>query len=60
MCGFFRLTVGGETKFACIDGPDFDGHLVDFEEAIRRSRMFKMEEQQSRDEHCNLMKKEVK
>lgn len=60
MCGCCRLTVGGETKFACIDGPDFDGHQVDFEEAIRRSRMFKMEEQQSRDEHCNLMKKEVK
>jgi len=60
MCGCCRLTVGGETKFACVDGPDFDGHQVDFEEAIRRSRMFKMEEQQSRDEHCNLMKKEVK
>lgn len=60
MCGCCRLTVGGETKFACIDGPDFDGHQVDFEEAIRRSRMFKTEEQQSRDEHCNLMKKEVK
>ena len=60
MCGCCRLTVGGETKFACIDGPDFDGHQVDFEEAIRRSRMFKAEEQQSRDEHCNLMKKEVK
>ncbi len=60
MCGCCRLTVGGETKFACIDGPDFDGHQVDFEEAIRRSRMFKAEEQTSRDEHCNLMKKEVK
>ena len=60
MCDCCRLTVGGETKFACVDGPDFDGHQVDFEEAIRRSRMFKMEEQQSRDEHCNLMKKEVK
>ncbi len=44
MCGGCRLTVGGETKFACVDGPDFDGHLVDFDEAIRRSKMFAKEE----------------
>ena len=37
MCGGCRLTVGGETKFACVDGPDFDGHLVDFDEAMKRS-----------------------
>ena len=36
MCGGCRLTVGGETKFACVDGPDFDGHLVDFDEAMER------------------------
>ena len=41
MCGGCRVTVGGETKFACVDGPDFDGHLVDFDQAILRSRMFK-------------------
>ena len=35
MCGGCRVTVGGESKFACVDGPDFDGHLVDFDEAIR-------------------------
>ncbi len=56
MCGGCRLTVGGETKFACVDGPDFDGHLVDFDEAIQRSRMFKAEEAQSMEAHgCNLL-----
>lgn len=59
MCGVCRVTVGGETKFACVDGPDFDGHLVDFDEAIRRSRIFAAEEKTSRDEDCNLMKKGV-
>ena len=59
MCGGCRLTVGGETKFACVDGPDFDGHLVDFDEAISRSRMYKAEEAISMERHadCNLMKK---
>ena len=59
MCGGCRLTVGGETKFACVDGPDFDGHLVDFDEAISRSRMYKAEEAVSMERHadCNLMKK---
>ena len=59
MCGGCRLTVGGETKFACVDGPDFDGHLVDFDEAIARSRMYKTEEKLSveREENCNLLKK---
>ena len=58
MCGGCRLTVGGETKFACVDGPDFDGHLVDFDEAIVRSRMYRREEAESmeRYEVCNLMK----
>jgi len=46
MCGGCRVTVGGITKYACVDGPDFDGHLVDFDEAMRRSQMYKQEEQQ--------------
>ena len=51
--------IGGETKFACVDGPDFDGHLVDFDEAISRSKMYKAEEAASMERHadCNLMKK---
>lgn len=60
MCGGCRLTVGGETKFACVDGPDFDGHLVDFDEAIERSSMYRDFEQHKRDENCNLFNKEVK
>ncbi len=55
MCGGCRLSVGGETKFACVDGPDFDGHLVDFDEAIQRSRMYKAEETASMEQHtCRL------
>ncbi len=57
MCGGCRLTVGGETKFACVDGPDFDGHLVDFDEAISRGTMYKREENTKREENCNLLKK---
>ena len=60
MCGGCRLTVGGETKFACVDGPDFDGHLVDFDGAMRRSRMYKPQEQAAKDHECNLLKMEVK
>lgn len=59
MCGGCRLTVGGETKFACVDGPDFDGHLVDFDEAMERSTVFKDFERKSHEETCNLFKKEV-
>ena len=59
MCGCCRLTVGGETKFACVDGPEFDGHLVDFDEAIRRSAMYRDFEAHAREEACNLFKKEV-
>ncbi|GLC31391.1 sulfide/dihydroorotate dehydrogenase-like FAD/NAD-binding protein [Clostridium omnivorum] len=44
MCGACRVTVGGETKFACVDGPEFDGHLIDFDEAMRRQAMYKTEE----------------
>jgi ferredoxin--NADP+ reductase len=55
MCGSCRLTVGGETKFACVDGPDFDGHQVDFDEAIRRSRIYRPMEAQSVERHkCRL------
>ncbi|MEG2687935.1 MAG: sulfide/dihydroorotate dehydrogenase-like FAD/NAD-binding protein, partial [Clostridia bacterium] len=51
MCGCCRLTVAGVTKYACIDGPEFDGHLVDFDEAISRNKMYKEVE----NEHtCNL------
>lgn len=60
MCGACRLTVGGETRFACIDGPDFDGFLVDFDEAMQRGSMYKDFEQHSREDNCNLMKAEVK
>ena len=60
MCGGCRLTVGGETKFACVDGPDFDGHLVDFDEAMQRGAMYRDFEQRKRDEFCNLMNKEVR
>lgn len=44
MCGACRLTVGGKVKFACVDGPEFDGHLVDFDETMKRQRLYKMEE----------------
>ena len=55
MCGACRLTVGGEVKFACVDGPDFDAHLIDFDEVINRTRIYKNEERK-RDENCNLLK----
>ena len=63
MCGGCRITVGGETKFACVDGPDFDGHQVDFDEAMRRASIYKPQEQaaiEAHKEHCNLLKMEVK
>ncbi len=60
MCGGCRLTVGGETKFACVDGPDFDGHLVDFDEAISRSRMYDEFEGRAREESCRLFPTEDK
>ena len=59
MCGGCRLAVGGETKFACVDGPEFDGHLVDFDEAIARSSMYRTFEARKREEMCNLLNKEV-
>ena len=57
MCGGCRLTVGNKMKFACIDGPDFDGHKVDFDEAIKRGKMFLNEERKSYKNTCNLLKK---
>ncbi len=59
MCGGCRLTVGGETKFACVDGPDFDGHLVDFDEAMKRGSMYREFEAHARENSCNLFRKEV-
>lgn len=59
MCGCCRLTVGDETKFACVDGPDFDGHLVDFDSSMRRGGMYREQEQVARDHQCNLFTKEV-
>jgi hypothetical protein len=47
MCGGCRVTVGGQTKFACVDGPDFDGHQVDYDELMRRQSMYKTEEAHS-------------
>ena len=57
MCGGCRLTVGGKTKFACVDGPDFDGHAVDFDEAIQRAAMYKEFERHAYEETCNLFMK---
>ncbi len=55
MCGGCRVTVGGETKFACVDGPDFDGHLVDFDETIARNNTYKAFETEKKEDHlCRL------
>ena len=56
MCGGCRLTVGGETKFACVDGPDFDGHLVDFDLAMKRAAMYRPFEAKQKEHVCNLLK----
>ena len=60
MCGGCRLTVGGQTKFACVDGPDFDGDLVDFDEAMARGTMYRPFEARAREAACNLLNQEVK
>ncbi len=60
MCGCCRLTVGGKVKFACVDGPDFDGHEVDFDESIERAKMYQPFERKAHEDACNLFKKEVK
>ena len=56
MCGGCRLTVGGKTVFACVDGPEFDGHQVDFDEAMRRGAMYRPVENEAREKTCNLFK----
>ena len=60
MCGGCRLTVGGETKFACVDGPDFDGQKVDWDLAVKRNQMYHDFEVRKHEEVCNLFKQEVK
>ena len=60
MCGGCRLTVGGKTRFACVDGPDFNGYEVDFDEAMERSTMYADFERREREDSCNLFKKEMK
>lgn len=59
MCGGCRLTVGGETKFACVDGPDFDGHKVDWDESLKRGKMYFDWERHKYEKTCNLFSKEV-
>jgi ferredoxin--NADP+ reductase len=59
MCGGCRLTVGGQTKFACVDGPDFDGFVVDFDEAMSRSTMYRDFERHAYEKSCNLFRGEV-
>ncbi|MDO8733881.1 MAG: sulfide/dihydroorotate dehydrogenase-like FAD/NAD-binding protein, partial [Elusimicrobiota bacterium] len=58
MCGACRVSVGGVTKFACVDGPDFDGHLVNWSEIISRLSVFKRKEKESVDHSCKLEKYE--
>ena len=60
MCGCCRLTVAGKTKFACVDGPDFDGHEVDYDEIMKRASTYKEFERRERELACNLFKKEVR
>ncbi|MBR5303750.1 MAG: sulfide/dihydroorotate dehydrogenase-like FAD/NAD-binding protein [Candidatus Gastranaerophilales bacterium] len=59
MCGACRVTVGGKVKFACVDGPDFDAHLIDFDEVINRTRIYKEEEKRCDETKCNLIKKGI-
>ena len=59
MCGGCRLSVGGKTVFACVDGPEFDAHQIDFDEAIERSSMYAPFERKAHEDACNLFKKEV-
>ena len=59
MCGGCRLSVGGEMKFACVDGPDFDGHKVDWDESLKRGKMYFDWERHKYEETCNLFSKEV-
>ncbi len=54
MCGGCRVTIGGETKFACVDGPEFDGHKVDYDELILRLRAYQEEERKCHDDYCTI------
>ena len=58
MCGGCRVTVGGQTRFACVDGPDFDGHLVDFDELMKRNTFYRKQEQEDSNHICRLNLKE--
>ena len=60
MCGCCRLSVGGKMKFACVDGPDFDGHEVDYDEILKRASTYREFEAKEREAACNLFKKEVR
>jgi ferredoxin--NADP+ reductase len=60
MCGCCRISVGGQMKFACVDGPDFDGHQIDWDSAMTRNAMYRPWERKKFEETCNLFKKEVK
>ncbi len=60
MCGCCRLMVDGQMRFACVDGPDFDGYKVDFDEMIKRNRIYSDFERHAYEKACNLFKKEVK
>ncbi len=59
MCGACRVTVGGKVKFACVDGPDFDAHLIDFDEVINRTKIYKEEEKHCDETKCNLIRKGI-
>ena len=59
MCGACRVTVGGKVKFACVDGPDFDAHQIDFDEVINRTKIYKEEEKRCDETKCNLIKKGI-
>ena len=54
LCGGCRVQVGEETKFACVDGPEFDGHLVDFQGLMARGRMYRTQEAKEKDHICNI------
>ena len=60
MCGCCRISVGGKMRFACVDGPDFDGHQVDFDSAMERNTTYRSFERHKYEETCNLFKKEAK
>jgi ferredoxin--NADP+ reductase len=57
MCGGCRVSVGGETKFACVDGPEFDGHKVDFDELMHRLQAYQEDEKRSYEEHICTLKR---